>query len=228
MMDTITDVFFDLDHTLWDFDHNSGLVFETILKNDFPDIAFQQFTQIYTPINQSCWKLYQSDLISHDELRYRRLKQTFEALAYPVSDTTIETIATQYMNRLTDYNHLIEGALAIVTYLQSKYTLHIITNGIAEVQHKKLQNSGLQSYFTTVTDADTAGVKKPHPAIYALAITNAKTTKEQSVMIGDCIEADYYGALNFGMHAILYDQGTEHSDDKVTRIGHLMDLKKIL
>lgn len=76
-MKYIKHIFFDLDHTLWDFDKNAALAFEIILKKYNISIPVDQFTKIYNPINQKLWKLYQVNEITHLELRYARLKETF-------------------------------------------------------------------------------------------------------------------------------------------------------
>ena len=151
-MNTITDIFFDLDHTLWDFDKNSVLAFDKIFKTHHPKIDTNQFVEIYAPINQSCWKLYQVDKITHEELRYQRLKQTFDILNYTISDEEIDQISVDYIEFLPDNNLLFDGAKEILEYLFPKYNLHIITNGFAEVQTRKLKNSGIENYFKTITN----------------------------------------------------------------------------
>ena len=97
-MNTITDIFFDLDHTLWDFDKNSVLAFDKIFKTYHPKIDTNQFVEIYAPINQACWKLYQVDKITHEELRYQRLKQTFDILNYTISDEEIDGAFKELVN----------------------------------------------------------------------------------------------------------------------------------
>ena len=66
-MQHITDIFFDLDHTLWDFDKNSELAFEKIFKENHPTLDTKVFIAVYAPINQACWKLYQVDKITQEE-----------------------------------------------------------------------------------------------------------------------------------------------------------------
>ena len=90
MYSKINHIFFDLDHTLWDFDKNSEKAFATIFADLLPEIAIDEFVKIYAPINQACWKLYQNNLINHEELRYKRLKESFDALNMTVSDDLIE------------------------------------------------------------------------------------------------------------------------------------------
>jgi putative hydrolase of the HAD superfamily len=224
-MKHITDIFFDLDHTLWDFDKNSELAFERIFKNNYPEISTIKFIEVYAPINQACWKLFQMDKISHDELRYNRLKYSFDALDYQISDDDINKIAIYYIDFLPLNNQLFEGAIEILDYLKPNYKLHIITNGFAEVQFKKLHNSGLAEYFITVTNSEMAGVKKPNPKIFEHALSLAKTTKEKSIMIGDCIDADVNGALSFGMDAIYFNEPKKEVPNHVKQIHHLLDIK---
>lgn len=227
-MNTITDIFFDLDHTLWDFDKNSVLAFDKIFKANHPTIDTNQFVEIYAPINQACWKLYQVDKITHEELRYQRLKQTFDILNYSISDDEIDQISIDYIEFLPNNNLLFDGAKELLDYLFPKYNLHIITNGFAEVQNRKLKNSGIESYFKTITDSEKAGVKKPHPNIFEFALSLANTNKENAIMIGDCIEADVKGAIDFGMRAILFDEKNNNTSSDVAKINHLLELKKII
>jgi YjjG family noncanonical pyrimidine nucleotidase len=227
-LQNITDIFFDLDHTLWDFDKNSVLAFDKIFKEHHPAIDTNVFIEIYAPINQACWKLYQVDKITHEELRYNRLRQSFDAMNYSISDEAIHKISHDYIEFLPDNNQLFEGALEVLEYLHPKYKLHIITNGFAEVQHKKIHNSGLGDYFKTVTNSEMAGVKKPHASIFEFALSLAKTNKQNAIMIGDCIDADVRGAIEFGMQAILFDEKEIHTLQGVVSIKHLLELKEIL
>lgn len=227
-MNNITDIFFDLDHTLWDFDKNSILAFDKIFKKQHPSIDTNAFVAIYAPINQACWKLYQIDKMTHEELRYERLRQSFDAMQYEISDQEIDSISEDYITFLPDNNQLFEGAVEVLDYLNPKYNLHIITNGFAEVQERKIKNSGLGNYFKTITNSEMAGVKKPHRTIFEFALTLAKVQKENAIMIGDCIDADVRGAIDFGMQAILFDEKKVHEVEEIKTINHLLELKKIL
>lgn len=224
----ITDIFFDLDHTLWDFDVNSELAFATIFKKDHPTIAIAAFIEKYIPINQACWKLYQYDKITHAELRYNRLKHTFDALDYAVSDIQIESIAQEYIELLPQNNSLFDGTVEVLEYLGKKYKLHIITNGFAEVQYKKINNSNIAGFFKTITNSEMAGVKKPNPIIFEYALDLAKANKENSIMIGDCLEADVQGALNAGLDAIFFNDKKIKVQDNIKQVTHLLELKKYL
>jgi putative hydrolase of the HAD superfamily len=228
MNTTITDVFFDLDHTLWDFDKNSEMAFDRIFKSKFPEIKIKEFIEKYAPINQACWKLYQNDQITHVELRYNRLKFSFDALNVEIADEDINVIANDYIEFLTDNNHLFDGAIEVLEYLKPKYKLHIITNGFANVQEKKLNNALLSGYFNTITNSELAGVKKPNSIIFDYAVNSARASKETSIMIGDCLDADVNGALNAGLDAIFFNDKKIEAPKNIKQVNHLLELKKYL
>ncbi|TYB79927.1 YjjG family noncanonical pyrimidine nucleotidase [Bizionia myxarmorum] len=224
----ITDVFFDLDHTLWDFDKNSALTFDKIFKTHQISINIVDFLKVYEPINLRYWKLYRDDQIDKESLRYRRLKESFDAVQTSVSDEVINKLAEDYIVSLPTFNHLFEGTLDLLEYLKPNYRLHIITNGFQEAQDKKMQQSKISEYFTTVTNSELAGVKKPNPIIFDFALNSATTVKTKSLMIGDNMEADVLGALNYGMDAICFNYHGSKIDEHIKQVTNLLELKSYL
>jgi len=137
-------------------------------------------------------------------------------------------LSEQYLIYLPKYNHLFDGAILILDYLKPKYNLHIITNGFAEIQGNKLNNSYITHYFKTITNSEMAGVKKPNSLIFDYALDLAKAKKENSIMIGDCIEADVKGALDAGLDAIFFNESNAPVTENIKQINHLLELKKYL
>jgi YjjG family noncanonical pyrimidine nucleotidase len=223
----VQDIFFDLDHTLWDFERNSELAFAEVFKKNSIEANLNQFLNFYNPINTKYWELYRNGEISQPELRYRRLKDSFDAISLDLADEVINLLSEDYIYFLPKFNNLIDYAREILHYLSTKYNLHIITNGFSGVQNSKMQHADILCFFKTITDSETAGVKKPHPAIFEYALNQAQAQAQFSVMIGDCIEADVRGALNAGMHAILYQKEPQF-DSTVLQISHLEQLQKYL
>lgn len=223
-----TDIFFDLDHTLWDFERNSALTFETIFRKYAIDVDLQLFLQNYVPINMKYWALYREDKIDHITLRYKRLKEVFDLVPYAIDDSQINLISEEYIKYLPTFNHLFEGAIEVLDYLKPKYNLHIITNGFQEVQNGKLRNAKIEHYFTTVTNSEMAGVKKPNPKIFELALQLAKAEKKTSLMVGDSLEADMEGAKNIGLDALFFNETKTEEPHDFPQIYHLLELKNIL
>lgn len=224
----VSDVFFDLDHTLWDFDRNSALTFRKILTDNSVDIALDDFLMAYVPINLEFWKHYRENRISKEELRFLRLKKTFDSLRFPVSSDMITLLAVQYIEQLTSFNHLLPYAREILEYLKPSYRLHIITNGFHEVQERKLRNAGIHGYFIHVINSEMAGVKKPDPYIFQLALERAAVVPEKALMIGDSMEADILGARAVGLHTLHFNINSEPVHDYCSMINHLGELQSYL
>ncbi len=226
-MTNVKHLFFDLDHTLWDFERNSELTFKQIFKEQGIALGFSEFFKIYSPINIKYWRFYREDKISKEELRYRRLKETFDNLGFEISDELINTIARDYIDYLPNYNNLLKGAIEVLDYLKPKYVLHIITNGFEEVQKLKLEKSEILHYFDVIVTSECVGVKKPNPKVFEFAMEKAMAEAEESVMIGDSFEADVLGAMKVGMKAIhLADE--KNDSNEFIAVKSLHELKQYL
>ena len=225
----IQHVFFDLDHTLWDFEKNSDLAFKKVFDKQNITIDLNSFLTVYRPLNLQYWKLYREEKISKDELRYGRLKNSFDAVNYAITDDLIDVIAVEYIDSLPDFNHLFEYTFEILEYLKDKYQLHIITNGFEEIQIKKMESSNILHYFNSVITSESVGVKKPNPKVFYHALEVANAKKENSIMIGDNIEADVLGAINIGMQAIHCNFEQEKVVDlNIISITSLLEIKQYL
>ena len=227
-MHHIKHIFFDLDHTLWDFEKNSALTFDKIFKTHQVKVDLEAFLQVYEPINLKYWKLYRDEEIDKTRLRYGRLKDTFDEISFKGDDDLIGRLSIDYIAHLSSFNHLFDGTVELLNYLQPKYQLHIITNGFEEAQHKKMASSNIQHYFKTVTNAEAAGVKKPNPIIFDYALKLANAQSNESLMIGDNYEADIEGALNVGYDAIFFNYRNDNVTDDIKQVKHLSELKLYL
>lgn len=226
--DLVTDIFFDLDHTLWDFEKNSRLTFERILRQHGINVDLSKFLEVYVPINLSYWKLYREEKIEKTELRYLRLKNTFDRLGHPILDDTIHLLSEDYIFHLSSFNNLFPHAVEILEYLNPKYNLHIITNGFQEIQEKKLRNANILHFFDQIVNSEDAGVKKPNPWIFELALKKANVAVENALMIGDSLEADIMGARAVGFQTLHFNAHNEPEHEYGTMISHLSEIKTYL
>ena len=208
----IKHIFFDLDHTLWDFEANSKKTFSYIFDKNDLEIEFNDFIEVYQPINHRYWKLFREDKVSKAQLRYGRLKEAFK----------------DHITYLANHNALFENAIQVLEYLQPKYKMHIITNGFEEVQHRKLKNSNLLPFFDEIITSEKVGVKKPNPRIFEYALDITGAVNGESVMIGDNFEADILGAKNMGMQVIFCKFNGEVATEEVSSVNNLLELKNFL
>ena len=225
---TFEHIFFDLDHTLWDFESNSAKAFGFIFNENNIELDLNEFLNFYTPINLKYWKLYREERVSKPVLRYNRLRESFDALNYRISDDHIDHLAKIYIDNLPNYNNLFEGTIEVLNYLYSKYKMHIITNGFEEVQLLKLKNSEILHFFNKVITSESVGVKKPNPIIFNHALEITETTAEKSVMIGDNLEADIEGAQQIGMHTIFFNTNNTLVHNGTISITKLIEIKQHL
>ncbi len=227
-MNPLSDVFFDLDHTLWDFDKNSALAFELLFEKYTITISVAEFLVVYRPINMRYWKLYREEQVTKIAMRRGRLQDAFAVLGIVVPMTTIDAMADDYIHFLPINNYLIDGAIDVLNYLTTKYKLHIITNGFTQVQQQKIRKAELAHFFETVTDSEQVGVKKPNPKIFEYALEQAGATAATSVMIGDNYEADIMGAAAVGMQTICFNCHALILPDEVLGIDTLSELKQLI
>jgi len=223
----ITDVFFDLDHTIYDFDKNAELTFFQVFEELNLNIS-NDFMKYFKPINDYYWDRLAKNEITPNQLRFGRLKDTFNEMHIEIADEMILQIANMFIENLPNYNHVFDGSYEILDYLKERYRLHIITNGPDKVQELKLKNANLNQYFCTVTNSELAGVKKPDPEIFEYALKLGNVKAEHSLMIGDNLVADIQGALNVGMQVIWFDEFKSNREFNFAKVHELIQLKKFL
>jgi len=226
--DTIKHIFFDLDHTLWDFDRNSNLAFQRVFDKHNIAISLPEFLEVYEPINFNYWALFRLDKVTKQELRRGRLRDSFAPLGYTYSNQELDLLATSYIDELPKDNFLFDGAIQLLEYLKIDYALHIITNGFDDVQKLKIKNSGIELFFDTVTTSEEVGVKKPNPLIFNEAMSKANAVPSNSIMIGDTYEADIKGAEDVGMHTLFYNYRNQKLPNKYITVDTLEEIKLYL
>jgi putative hydrolase of the HAD superfamily len=204
----IKHLFFDLDRTLWDFETNSfnelvNLYHCHNLHQKGISLS-EEFVKVYKKINEKCWERYRENTLSKENLRFERFKQTLEYFGIYDLELSIK-IGDDYVKNSPYRTILIPNAIELLSELQPIYKLHIITNGFQEVQHVKINQSGLANFFTIVVNSEMAGAKKPNPLIFNYALEKAGANLENSVMIGDDLNTDIKGAVNVGMKSIYFN-----------------------
>lgn len=225
-------IFFDLDHTIWDFDKNAEeTLHELYLSYSLQELGLSSvhsFVEHYTYHNHALWASYHLGHITKEELRESRFKNTFEAMGVCADQIPVD-FEDVYLHTCSTKTNLFPQAHETLSYLCSKYKLHLITNGFREQAQLKIKQSNLGQYFETIVISENVGVNKPHKDIFQYALNGAGALKEESVMIGDSIEADIRGAMDFGMDAIYFNPALLPTPADVTKeIHNLDDLLQIL
>ena len=227
-------LFFDWDHTLWDFEKNS----EHSLRNLFKDLdlaglgipSFEDFYPLYLVINEQKWEMYRKGQIDKATLRASRFRETF-AHFNVIEDEVAWTLEQRYIAETPYGNHLIEGTEETLNELARRgYIMHIITNGFTESQTIKFAESGLKHHFDVLLCSDEVGVNKPDAKIFRSALSRAGAQRKESLMIGDNLVADCVGARNQGIDQVFFNPKSVRHTEKFTfeimRIPELLDILK--
>jgi putative hydrolase of the HAD superfamily len=227
-------IFFDLDHTLWDFETNASLVLQQLynihqLENRGVP-SFDEFHRTYSVHNDKLWDRFRKGYITRNDLRTKRFRLTL--LDFKIGDEKLsEALGTAFLEELPAQTALFPHAKEVLEYLAAKnYPMHMITNGFEDTQLRKMKNSGIDHFFTHVITSETAGSLKPYREIFDYAITKAAATTDSSIMIGDALDIDILGAFNAGIDQVYFNPSIPASGElKPTyTINSLHELKEIL
>jgi len=225
-------IFFDLDHTLWDFEKNSKDTMWQLYHRfqlERRGIAdFEAFYAVYRDHNEKLWVRFRKGFIKRDELRWKRMWHTL--LDFKIGDTKVANeLSSAYLEILPTQKFLVPDAAELVAYCASKYTLHIITNGFEATQRQKLYNCGLLPYFNQIITSEKSNSIKPQKEIFDFAQLATNATSDNSIMIGDALEIDVLGALNAGWDAIYYNpEQIPHNHKPTHEVDSLKSIMEIL
>ena len=225
-------LFIDLDDTLWDIHQNGKECLQEIYADYrydrfFP--TFEDYYNVYTPENNRLWAEYQNGKIRKDELIVERFLAPVRR--FGIDDPIYaRNLSDDFLERTTRKTQLIAGSIELLEYLRPKYKLHILSNGFREVQHKKIENSGLKPFFDKIILSEDAGINKPHADFFTYALKNANARRKESIMIGDNWNADIVGARNSKIAQIWYNpHGMQPVDFAPTHVvKSLAEIKDIL
>ncbi len=225
-------VFFDLDHTLWDYDANAtDSLYELYERYDFYSLGVfgkSDLARTFFEVNYELWDLYNEHKIHRADIRKRRFPAIFERLGAMVEDMP-KNLETEYVALCPTKDKTFKHAHAVLDYLSGKYNLHVITNGFDDIQETKLKSSGIRAYFDVIVTSETANNRKPSKEIFELALNLSNAQVQESIMIGDNLGSDIQGAINVGMDHIWFNpHGTKTDKPIQHEIENLLQLKTIL
>ena len=225
-------IFFDLDHTLWDYETNSN---ET-LKELYTQYDLQakgvtshaHFLKEFREVNAALWVLYDQGLIDSEVIRKERFKKVLmpfgayeEKLCYEISH--------EYLNTCPKKGTLIPNAYEVLEYLKAHYALTVITNGFEEIQNLKLAAGNLHGFFDHIVTSQKAGHKKPAPEIFHYALDLNGIDSHEALMVGDNLVTDIGGARNAAIDAVYFNpERIRHDQTLDFEIEGLHELYDIL
>lgn len=217
-------LFFDLDHTLWDFEANARATLEALYERLALQTRgihdFELFYRNYLAHNEKLWERYRNGYIKQDELRVKRM--WLSLLDFKIADDELsQQMSVQFLELLPTRTILFPHTKEILQYLTDKgYSLHLITNGFEKTQHSKLKYSGLSPFFKEVITSEGSNSLKPNKEIFDYALKKSGAVLHESIMIGDTWEVDIIGARNAGMDQVFVNHLKIAVEDTSTYTVH--------
>jgi putative hydrolase of the HAD superfamily len=227
------DLFFDLDHTLWDFELNSKETMQELyITHNITTLGitdFDAFFNVYTAHNHRLWDRYSKGFIKQEELRWKRIYLSL--LDFKIANEQLsKEMSIEFLQILPTKKKLFPYTIEILNYLKAKdYKMHLITNGFESVQFQKIKNAKIAHFFNEVITSEASNSLKPNKEIFEYALKSSKATLSESIMIGDNETADIQGGINIGMDTVFVNHLQAAPTIPATyTITHLKELEEIL
>ena len=225
-------IFFDLDHTLWDYEANSSATLVDLYHQyDLQAKGverYDDFTTQFRVINTKLWDLYDRGAILGDVIRKERFKQILAA--FKIHDEKLcEDLSRDYLIECPKKGHLIPHALEVLEYLSTDYKLTVITNGFDDIQHVKMESTKLLPFFDHIITSQRAGCRKPSCEIFTFALNCNGIKNHEAIMVGDNLITDVGGACNAYIDAVYFNpEKISHDGHSAHEINCLSELRRIL
>lgn len=225
-------ILFDLDHTLWDYEKNShetlNELYHSYQLNNLCGFSFDQFYRRFGQVNAGLWNQYNHGLIDRSAIREERFRRIFNHFRIKDHDLALR-ISDDYLNQCPTKTYLFPYTHDVLSYLNKKYHLYILTNGFDDVQEIKISKSNLKNYFKGMITSETIGHRKPSKEIFQHALEVAGSTCEETLMVGDNLMADVLGARGASIDSVYFNPLRRiHRENIPLEINCLSQLMNIL
>jgi putative hydrolase of the HAD superfamily len=128
--------------------------------------------------------------------------------ALGITGVSSDMLLADYRQNYAKFIDPSPGAVEAVRALhQAGMKIGILTNGNVQVQNAKIDALGLRDVLDTIVISEAVGLKKPDPAIFALAVANLGVDAASTLFVGDNPEVDIVGATNAGLQTCWFRNG---------------------
>ena len=200
----ITTILFDLDDTL--FDHmgtaRAALAATAAGWPALQVVPVETLYQHYSELLEELHPLVMTGRLSYLDARQQRFARLLTPYDPTLTPTDVAHLAAQHYGYYQQQRRPVAGALALLQALKPGYKIGIVTNNRTAEQHDKLRHLGMAELVDALITSEEAGVLKPDPAIYHLALARLGATPAQAVMVGDNWLADVVGARAAGIRPV--------------------------
>ena len=223
-------VLFDLDGTLFNYEKAEKTAFKMTFDHfGLDETTIADLNEKYKIINEKIWRDFQTGNITAERLRTERFTILCEQENLFFDP---EKISKKYLENLSQCSFLIDGAIETVSFFHQNCKIALVTNGLSDVQHARLEKSPLKNYFRDIFISEEIGVAKPNRHIFEYVFSELGLLKKNDVMIvGDNLFSDILGGNNFGIDTCWFNPNRLINETDIIpsyEVFKLSELRKIV
>jgi putative hydrolase of the HAD superfamily len=200
-------LFFDLDDTLSDETGSVTVALEAtgrFVAGRLGLSDWERVAEVYMRVSDVLWADFDSWGRGLNRLDARRYvwRAVLVDGGYPCDDALVESVAACYNEHRNRQYSWLPQARETLLALRGSYKLGLITNGSTDMQRAKIRYLELEGLFDMTLVAEECGYSKPRPEVFQRAMEGLGVSADQSVMIGNSVEADVLGGYGVGMRTV--------------------------
>ena len=217
---------FDADNTVLDFDSSE----EQALRRAFCDMGLEfspNVLEIYRKNNIAQWQLFEKGQLAKSQVLINRFVNTFVELRLPIDKA--QQTGDLYEVYLKLGFFVVPHAEEVLTELQTKCKLYVVSNGVAEIQNSRMKGSGLEKYFLDRFVSETVGYPKPQIEYFNYCFAHIDDfDKSRTLIIGDSLTSDIQGGVNAGIDTCWFNPSHAPNTSNLTPTYEIDDLRHLL
>ena len=220
-------VLFDLDDTLFDHRESAGEALRRVQRahDRVRGVPFADFERHHSALLEELHPEVLAARIGMDEARIERFRRLFQRFGVTAEPDVCAEAAAMYRREYLDARRAMAGADALLRAVRRRATVGIVTNNLLQEQREKLEHCGLSAHVDALVVSETAGVSKPDPRIFAIALEELGVKPHEAVMLGDSWSADIAGARAAGIRAVWFNPRRLPSPDPSLGVAELHALE---
>ena len=228
MKSGIKAILMDVDDTLLDFNECAREnIRECFRKNGLK--YSEHIFDLFLARNIRLWKRIEDNLLTVDELHQTRWAGIFRDLGIDADGPSFEQ---DFIVGLRETSVPVAGAHEIMEYLHSRYQVYVVSNAANMQQTTRLKKAGLMQYVDGMFGSLDIGINKPAPGYFDYCFNQMNgITPAETIIIGDSINADIKGGMEYGLHTIWFNIRNNESSRTVYpeyTVYSLTEIKSIL
>ncbi|WEV43693.1 YjjG family noncanonical pyrimidine nucleotidase [Lactobacillus sp. ESL0684] len=202
-------IIFDVDDTLIDFAATEDFALHALFKKHHWQLT-REMQKRYHAYNQGLWRKLEQGTISYNQLS----EQVFQVFLKQNFGLEVDgkAIMAEYRSYFEQAYQLLPGVEDALRFAQNDYQLTVLSNGEAFMQRHRLEQAGVEQYFSLIVTSEEAGFSKPDRRVFDYFFDQTTIGPEDTIFFGDGLQSDILGAENYGFASVWYNHRHRRND----------------